>query len=74
MGKILAKVDERLIDSHPDRNANIIRVYRKSNGEAVIHFRNLKVMLLEHEVAEWRAGFSEALHNFKKNNHMPNDI
>lgn len=74
MGKILKKVDERLIDPHPDRNANIIRIYRKENGEAVIHFRNLKIMLLPHEVAEWSGGFAVALNALRAKGYMKNDL
>lgn len=74
MGKVAAKVAEKLIDPIPDRNANIIRVYRKDNGEAVIHFRNFKLTLLEHEVAEWRAGFRDALAAFRAGGYLKNDL
>lgn len=75
MGKILKTVADVLIAPTPDRNANRVRVYRKENGEAVIHFRNLKVTLLTPEdILEWKAGFLAALTEVKAKDYLKNDL
>jgi len=66
MGAIKKTFYERLINEVPDRNANLVRVYEKDNGEVVIHFRNLKINLLtQEEIREWKEGFTEALKNYE---------
>jgi len=75
MGEIKNIIDGKLISSDPDRNANRIYIYRKPNNEVSIHFRNLKITLLnESEIQEWKEGFKTALEKFRKNNYFKNDI
>jgi len=75
MGVVSQIIEDKLISPSPDRNANRVYIYRKPNREVSIHFRNLKITLLnEDEVQEWRNGFKTALENFKKGNYLNNDI
>ena len=75
MGVVKNIIEDRLIPSSPDRNANRIYIYRKPNNEVVIHFRNLKITLLdEEEIQEWKRGFQIALEKFKKGDYFKNDI
>ena len=75
MGQVSKIIEDKLISSTPDRNANRIYIYRKPNGEISIWFRNLKITLLtEEEIQEWKNGFKIALENFKKGNYLNNDI
>lgn len=75
MGKVDHKVADLLIDPHPDRNANRIRIYRMENGEVTIHFRNFKIQLLSpQEIAEWREGFTQALRTLREKDILKNDL
>ena len=75
MGKVKNIIEDRLIPSEPDRNPNRIYIYRKPNDEISIHFRNIKITLLNQgEIEEWREGFRIALEKFKKGNYLNNDI
>lgn len=74
MGKVMRRVADKLIDPHPDRNANRLRVYEKDNGEVIIHFRNFKIMLFAHEVPEWREGFKKALAELHARGYLKNDL
>jgi hypothetical protein len=73
MGKVDKVYWDKLISEIPDRNANRVRAYRAPNGEVTIHFRNFKIVLhTPQEIAEWREGFKEALHNL--GDHFKNDV
>lgn len=61
MGKIEKIIFEKTISSEPERNNNLLRVYRAPNGEVTIHYRNLKIVLHKDEVEEWKQGFRIAL-------------
>lgn len=75
MGIIKDIIEDRLIESEPDRNPNRIYIYRKPNDEVSIHFRNIKITLITpEEIKEWRDGFKIALEEFKKGNYLSNDI
>ena len=75
MGKVQKTYYDKLISEVPDRNSNRVRVYRKENGEVVIHFRNFKLTLLtDEEITEWRDGMREALRAFEEGNYFPNDL
>lgn len=75
MGIIQELIHEELISSEPDRHANLLRVYRKDNGEVVIHFRNLKINLISpQEIQEWKFGFQQALDRVLTENFLENDI
>lgn len=66
MGIIKKTYYERIIDEVADRNANLVKVYEKDNGEVVIHFRNLKIVLLTNEeIKEWKTGFTQALKEYE---------
>lgn len=61
MGKIEKIIYEKIISPEPDRNANLLRIYRAPNQEVTIHFRNVKIVLhTAEEIAEWKRGFAEA--------------
>ncbi len=75
MGVIQTLIHDELIDGESDRHSNLLRIYRKLNGEIVIHFRNLKINLLnKHEIDEWKIGFTEALKKLNENNYLNNDL
>ncbi len=75
MGKVEKKIYDKLISEIPDRNANRVRVYRKDNGEVVIHFRNLKITLFtEPEIQEWKEGFTQALETLREKDYFKNDL
>lgn len=61
MGKIEKIIHEQLIATEPGRSPNLLRVYRAPNGEVTIHYRNLKIVLHDHEIQEWKEGFAQAL-------------
>jgi hypothetical protein len=74
MGKVQHVVADKLIEAAPDRNANRLRVYRKENGEVVIHLRELKIVLFPHEVHEWAYGFTVARAKLVESGLMKNDL
>jgi hypothetical protein len=75
MGKVQKTYYDKLISEIPDRNANRVRVYRKDNGEVVIHFRNLKITLFtEMEIQEWKDGFTQALEELRAKDYFKNDL
>lgn len=75
MGKVDQQIADVLISPTPDRNSNRIRVYRKDNGEVVIHFRNIKITLLTPvERQQWKEGFEKALSELRQHNYFPNDL
>jgi len=75
MGVFQKIIEDKLISSIPDRNANRIYIYRKPNGEISIWFRNIKITLLTpEEIEEWSEGFKVALEKFKKGDYLKNDI
>ncbi|QGH73334.1 MAG: hypothetical protein [Siphoviridae sp. cttb18] len=62
MGKIEKILTEQLINSVPERNGNLLRIYRAPNQEVTIHYRNLKIVLhTQEEIQEWKDGFAQAL-------------
>lgn len=75
MGKVEKKIYDKLIPEIPDRNSNRVRVYKKDNGEVVIHFRNLKITLFtDEEISEWKDGFKEALETLREKDYFKNDL
>jgi hypothetical protein len=73
MGKVDHIVKERLLKDHADRSPNLLRVYKSPNGEVVIHYRNLKIVLLTpEEQIEWVMGFKTALDNL--GDHFKEDL
>ena len=47
-----------------DRHCNILKVEKSNNGELHIHFRNLKIAVLNYdEQQEWLEGFRQAKAN-----------
>lgn len=62
MGIIDKIIYEKLIPDSPDRNSNLLRVYRNPLGEMTIHFRNVKIVLhTQEEIDEWVRGFKQAM-------------
>lgn len=75
MGQVFEKVEDKLIDPIPDRDANRLRIYKKESGEVAIHFRNFKLVLLDpQDIAEWRHGFTVALEELRKHDYFKNDL
>lgn len=75
MGKVSKIFYEKIIEPAPDRNPNIIKTQIDPNGEVIIHFRNLKIVLhTQEEIVEWKHGFQTALDNFNRGNYFKNDI
>lgn len=71
MGKVEKIIYEKTINPEPDRNANLLRVYRAPNQEVTVHFRNVKIVMHSaEEIAEWKRAFAEAqkkLHEISSN-------
>lgn len=75
MGKIDTTYYEELIESEPDRQANLLKVYRSPNNEVTIRFRNLKIVLhTPEEIQEWKNGFTEALEKYNTLQTFKNDL
>lgn len=75
MGKIQTLIHEETICPVADRNANVLRVYRAPNGEATIHFRNLKIVLhTPQEIEEWKNGFTQALQKLQEKDYFRDDL
>jgi len=75
MGKLEHIFDTRIVEPVPDRHCNRVQVERSNNGELHIHYRNLKIALLDYEEQkEWVEGFREALDKFKEGNFFQDDV
>ena len=67
MGKIQNIIFEKLIEPEPERNGNLLRIYRAPNQEVTIHYRNLKIVLHAQDIGEWKQGFAGALKKINGN-------
>lgn len=75
MGKVQRAIADVLIPEIGDRDGNRIRIYQKDNGEVVIHFRQMKITLMNMtEILEWSEGFKKAREELDRLGVMKNDL
>lgn len=64
MGKVITTFYEGLVPDTPDRQKNVIRLEESNRpGQFHLHFRNLKIVLSEDDVREWKRAFLSAKEN-----------
>ena len=75
MGKLEHIYHEQLINPVPDRHPNICKIERSNNGELHIHYRNLKIALIDKgEQEEWVKAFREAKDKLLQEGLFKNDL